>query len=66
LADIKPGALVDGTMLIDAGNAHQIDNMEGIAAHRAVNGEIIITVISDDNFSRLQRIMLLRFALIED
>jgi hypothetical protein len=53
-------------MLVDAGNAHQIDNMEGIAAHRAVNGEIIITVISDDNFSRLQRIMLLRFALIED
>jgi hypothetical protein len=66
LADIKPGAVVDGTMLIDAGNAHQIDNMEGIAAHRAANGETVITVVSDDNFTRLQRTLLLRFALIED
>lgn len=63
---IKPGALVGGTVLIEAGNAHQIDNMEALAAHRNAAGETIITVISDDNFSFLQQTILLRFALIED
>lgn len=66
LADIRPGALVDGAVLIEAGNAHQIDNMEGLAAHRNAAGETVLTVVSDDNFSRLQRTLLLRFALVED
>lgn len=66
LADIRPGATVDGTVLIEAGNSHQIDNMEGLAAHRNAAGETILTIVSDDNFSRLQRTLLLRFALIED
>ena len=51
LALIKPGALVDGKMLIDADLAYQIDNMEGIAVHRNAHGETIITLVSDDNFS---------------
>lgn len=66
LADIKPGAVVDGPVLIEAGNAHEIDNMEGLAAHTNTAGETIVTIVSDDNFSRLQRTLLLRFALIED
>jgi hypothetical protein len=37
--------------------------MEGIAAHRGASGETIITLISDDNFSALQRTLLLQFAL---
>jgi hypothetical protein len=40
-----------------------IDNMEGIAAHRAASGETILTLISDDNFSLLQRTLLMQFAL---
>jgi hypothetical protein len=39
--------------------------MEAIAVHRNAGGETIITLLSDDNFNRLQRTILLRFALIE-
>jgi hypothetical protein len=66
LADIKPGALLKGTVLVEADNANQIDNMEAIDAHRNAAGETIVTIVSDDNFSPLQRTLLLRFALIED
>jgi hypothetical protein len=66
LEAIKPGALIDGEALIQAGNAHQIDNMEAMAVHKNAAGETIITLVSDDNFSRLQQTILLRFALIED
>jgi hypothetical protein len=64
LAGIAPGALVDGTPLIEADLAYQIDNMEGIAVHRNVAGETIITLVSDDNFSVLQRTLLLQFAIV--
>jgi hypothetical protein len=66
LEAIKPGALLDGTVLIQAGNAHQIDNMEAMAVHMNAAGEAIVTLVSDDNFSRLQQTVLLRFALIDD
>jgi hypothetical protein len=66
LNEIRPGALVDGAVLIEAGNGHEIDNMEGLSAHRNAAGETILTIVSDDNFSRLQRTLLLRFALIDE
>ena len=56
--------MVDGTPLIVADLAYQIDNMEGIATHRNAAGETIITLVSDDNFSVLQRNLLLQFALV--
>jgi len=37
--------------------------MEGIAVHRSSAGETILTLISDDNFSALQRTLLMQFAL---
>ncbi len=43
---------------------YQIDNMEGIAVHRNAHGETIITLVSDDNFSAIQRNLLLQFALV--
>jgi hypothetical protein len=64
LASLKAGALVDGTPLITADLGFQIDNMEGIAVHRNGAGETIITLVSDDNFSVLQRNLLLQFALV--
>jgi len=66
LAAIKAGAVVDGPALIEADLAHQIDNMEGIAVHRNARGEAIITLVSDDNFSPIQRNLLLQFALVGD
>jgi hypothetical protein len=66
LDDIKPGAVVDGPVLIAADLGYQIDNMEGIGVHRNAVGETIVTLISDDNFSVLQRTLLLQFALVEE
>lgn len=63
LAQIKAGALVDGPALFNADLGHQIDNMEGLSVHRAAGGEIVLTMISDDNFSTLQRTLLLQFVL---
>lgn len=61
---LKPGALVDGEELLQADLNDQIDNMEGIAAHRNADGQTILTLISDDNFSPLQRTLLLQFAVV--
>lgn len=66
LAAIKAGAVVDGDVLIVADLAHQIDNMEGIAVHRNLRGETIITLVSDDNFSAIQRTLLLQFRLLAE
>ncbi len=62
---IAPGALADGPAILEADGGHQIDNMEGIALHRDPSGATIVTLISDDNFSVLQRTLLLEFALKE-
>ncbi|MBI2714366.1 MAG: esterase-like activity of phytase family protein [Rhizobiales bacterium] len=64
LAGIKAGALVDGAPLIVADLAYQIDNMEGIAVHRNARGETVLTLVSDDNFSVIQRNLLLQFTLV--
>jgi hypothetical protein len=66
LADIKEGAVLDGLSLIEADLGYQIDNMEGIAVHRSARGETIITLVSDDNFSFLERTLLLQFVLQEE
>jgi hypothetical protein len=63
LAMIKPGALVDGTELITADMGQQIDNMEALSVHRDSGGALVLTLISDDNFSPLQRTLLLQFTL---
>jgi hypothetical protein len=65
LAEIKPGALVDGPVLLEADLGYEIDNMEGLSVHRAADGELVLTLVSDDNFSPLQRTMLLQFTLAE-
>src|SRR5499427_11127148 len=54
LDEIKPRALVDGSVLFDADLGYEIDNMEGLSVHRRA-GEIVLTLVSDDNFSVVQR-----------
>ena len=63
LSAVGPGAILDGTPIIEADMAYQIDNMEGLSVHRAGN-EIVLTLIADDNFSFLQRTVLLQFTLV--
>jgi hypothetical protein len=61
--ELKRGTLIAGEVLIEANDSLNIDNMEGIAAHRSSSGETILTLISDDNFSPIQRTLLMQFAL---
>jgi hypothetical protein len=65
LADVRPGVLVDGPVLFEADLGYAIDNMEGLSVHRGTGGETVLTLISDDNFSVLQRTLLLQFTLLE-
>ena len=65
LKAIAPGALVDGPVVFEADLGHEIDNMEGIDAHVTPDGETVLTMVSDDNFSMLQRTLLLQFTLVE-
>jgi hypothetical protein len=63
-ADLRPGALLDGEVLLEADGGYEIDNMEGLAVHQDTRGETVLTLISDDNFnSFLQRTLLLQFEL---
>lgn len=63
---VKVGAKLDGEILLDAGMTSQIDNMEGLAVSQDEAGRTILTIVSDDNFSILQRTLILQFALAED
>ncbi|MGR6468239.1 esterase-like activity of phytase family protein [Rhizobium sp. PAMB 3182] len=63
--DIRPGALVDGDVLLQAGLSYQIDNMEGIDALQAEDGSTHVILVSDDNHSILQRSLMLEFKLVE-
>lgn len=66
LSEIAPGALVDGPAIFNADLGNEIDNMEGIDAHVTAEGETVLTMISDDNFSLIQRNLLLQFTLVDD
>ncbi len=61
-AMLMPGAVLDGPVLMEADLSEEIDNMEGLAVHIEA-GRTLLTLISDDNFSALQRTLLLEFAL---
>lgn len=63
---VEPQAVLDGPVLIEADMGYQIDNMEGLAVHRTPEGETVLTIVSDDNFSPLQRTLLLQFTLVDD
>jgi hypothetical protein len=65
LKSVAPGALVDGPSIFLADLGQEIDNMEGIDAHVTREGDTVLTMVSDDNFSMLQRTLLLQFTLVE-
>ncbi|MES0812836.1 esterase-like activity of phytase family protein [Roseibium sp. SCPC15] len=60
---LEPGAVLDGEILLEADFDYQIDNMEALAVHQNEQGETILTLVSDNNRSILQRTIFLRFRL---
>jgi hypothetical protein len=66
LKALAPGALLDGRSIFEADLGHEIDNLEGLDVHLDAEGNTVLTMVSDDNFSMIQRNLLLQFTLIED
>ena len=63
-ADVREGARMDGEVVVSlAYQDANIDNMEGLALRRGPNGETLLYMISDDNYSARQRTLLLMFEL---
>ncbi len=63
-AAVKPGAVLDGDVLMEADLSSEIDNMEALGVHKDARGQTVLTIMSDDNFNRtLQRTLLLQFTL---
>ncbi len=65
LAELRAGAKIDATLLLDTPAAPLTENMEGLAATLDARGNTILYAISDDNFLALQRTLLLQFRVEE-
>lgn len=64
VAELKPGAVLAPRILATLRPPLNVDNMEALAVERRA-GRVRIWVASDDNFSALQRTLLLQFELVE-
>ena len=65
LNSVAPGAVVDGPSIFDADLGQEIDNFEGIDVHITAEGDTVLTLVSDDNFSVIQRTLLMQFTLTD-
>lgn len=63
---IAKGKVADGLVLLEANMGYQIDNMEGLDVWQRSDGELMVSLISDDNHSILQRNLYLEFILHGD
>jgi hypothetical protein len=66
LKAVTSGVTLDGPPIFEADLGYEIDNLEGIDAHTAADGSTVLTLVSDDNFSMIQRTLLLQFTLIDE
>ncbi len=62
-AAIRPGTKLECKTVAEMQPPQSIDNMEGLAVRTDEKGDTIVYMISDDNFSRIQRTVLLVFRL---
>jgi hypothetical protein len=63
-SELREGARLEGEVLANLSfQDSNIDNMEGIAVRRGPKGETLLYLLSDNNFSSLQRTLLLMFEL---
>ena len=63
---VEKGAVADGPVLLEADMSYQIDNMEGLDIWTRDDGALMVSLVSDDNHSILQRNLYLEFILHED
>ncbi len=63
--ELKKGALADGEVLLTADMGYQIDNIEGLDVWKRADGATMLSMVSDDNQSLLQRSVYLEFRLLD-
>jgi hypothetical protein len=63
-SDIRLGAVLDGQEIARFEGMLTFDNMEGIDARLSEGGESLVYLLSDDNYSFLQRTLLLMFRMV--
>jgi hypothetical protein len=61
--DLVPGGTVRAEELARLAIPYAVDNLEGVFATRGARGETLLWLLSDNNFNRAQRTMLLLFEL---
>lgn len=64
LSAVAANAVIDGPAILEADLGYEIDNFEGIDSHVTAEGDTVVTLVSDDNFSMLQRSLLMQFTLM--
>lgn len=64
--DIAGGATLVGATVLEADSSFQIDNMEGMDFWTAPDGRTMLSLLSDDNRSFLQRTVYLEFEVDPD
>lgn len=62
-SSIAKGSVADGPVLLEADMGYQIDNMEAMDVWTRADGATIVSLMSDDNHSILQRNLYLEFVL---
>lgn len=62
----RAGVRLHGDLLAALERPLSVDNFEGLALRRDRSGRTLLYLVSDDNFVRLQRTLLLQFRLIDD
>lgn len=63
---IAKGQVADGPVLMSADMGFQIDNMEAMDVWQRADGALMVSLMSDDNHSMLQRNLYLEFRMHED
>jgi len=63
---VTAGSVADGPVLFTADMSYQIDNMEAMDIWQRADGAVMVSLLSDDNHSILQRNLYLEFILHQD
>lgn len=62
---VRPDAVVDGPVIVEADKRYQVDNMEAMSVHCDPSGEVVLTLMSDNNYAPNQRNLLLQFTMMD-
>ncbi|NHK27064.1 esterase-like activity of phytase family protein [Parvularcula flava] len=65
LSALQPGALIEPEELAYLNALHGVDNMEGLDLRRREDGQLMLYILSDDNFNIAQRTVLMSWIVTD-